>query len=63
MPGPKSNKLMSLRAAVVLLLALIVGVAVGALTYFGAKELPGAVLAGGGAFAAAVVWFDKIIAA
>jgi hypothetical protein len=47
----------------VLFCALIVGTATGALTYLGTKELANAVLAGGAAFAGAVIWLDKIIAA
>jgi hypothetical protein len=64
MPSPKSNKqpLLTLRTAVVLLCALIVGAAAGGLTYLGTKELTSAVLAGGTAFAGAVIWLDKIIA-
>lgn len=62
MPNPKSSKLLPLRTAVVLLCALLVGLTVGALTYLGAKEPAGAAIAGGGAFAGAVIWLDKIIA-
>lgn len=55
--------LLTLRAALVLFCALIVGSLTGGLTYLGTKESGKAVLAGGAAFAGAVIWFDKIIAA
>lgn len=62
MPSSKPPKLLPLRSAVVLLFALLIGALVGGLTYFGAKDLRSAVLAGGSAFAAAVLWLDGIIA-
>jgi hypothetical protein len=64
MPSPKPNKqpLLTLRATVVMLCALLIGAAAGALTYLGTQELAGAVLAGVSAFAGAVVWLDKIVA-
>jgi hypothetical protein len=62
MPKPRSNKLLPLRTAVILLCALLIGTTAGALTYFGAKNLTSATLAGGSAFAGAVLWLDKIIA-
>lgn len=64
MAGSKPTKqpLLPLRTAVVLLCALIVSTVVGGLTYLGSKELAGAILAGGAAFAGAVIWLDKIIA-
>lgn len=64
MPGSKPTKqpLLPLRTAVVLLCALIVGAVVGGLTYLGSKELASALLAGGTAFAGAVLWLDRVIA-
>lgn len=62
-PTPDKQPLLSLRTAVVLLTALVVGATAGGLTYLGTKQLAGAVLAGGTAFGGAVIWLDKIIAA
>lgn len=64
MAGSKPTKqpLLPLRTAVVLLCALIVSAVVGGLTYLGSRQLAGAILAGGTAFAGAVIWLDKIIA-
>jgi len=61
--NPTKKGLLTLRAAVVLFSALIVGAATCALTYFGTKEPSKALLAGVAAFAGAVIWLDKIIAA
>jgi len=61
--NPDKKGLLTLRAALVLSCALIVGTLAGGLTYLGTRELAKAVLAGGGAFAVSVIWFDKIIAA
>lgn len=60
--NPSKKGLLTLRAAVVLFCALIIGAATGALTYLGTKEPSNAVLAGGAAFAGAVIWLDTIIA-
>ena len=60
---PTKKGLLTLRAALVLFCALFIGALAGGLTYFGTREPAKAVLAGGGAFAGAVIWFDKIIAA
>ncbi len=62
MPSPKSPQLLPLRSAVVLLFALLIGALVGGLTYLGSNDLTSSVLTGGGAFATAVLWLDKIIA-
>ena len=52
-PTPDKQPLLSLRTAVVLLTALVVGATAGGLTYLGTKQLAGAVLAGGTAFGGA----------
>lgn len=64
MPGSKPTKqpLLTLRTAVVLFCALIVGATVGGLTYLGSREIVGGILAGGTAFAGAVIWLDNVIA-
>jgi len=56
-PGP----LLTVRAAVVLLLASIIGLIAGGLTYVGDHSLPGAVLVGGGAAGGALLLFHTII--
>ena len=61
--NPTKKGLLTLRAAVVLFCALIIGATTGYLTYLGTKEPTNAALAGGAAFAGAVIWLDKIIAA
>jgi hypothetical protein len=58
----KKQPILSLRATVLVLAAGIVGVAAGALTYHSSRSLAGAVFTGAGAFAAALVWFDHIVA-
>lgn len=53
--------LLSLRATVILLLALLIGVAAGVLTYLGGQPVPAAVLMGGGAAGAALALFHNLI--
>jgi hypothetical protein len=55
------DSLLSPRSALILLLAVLVGVAVGALTLAAAHAVPAAVLAGGAAWASAIKLFHKII--
>lgn len=62
MPSPKDSPLLSLRATVVLFCALIVGASAGGLTYLGSNNVSQAVLAGGAAFGAGVLWLHSIIA-
>lgn len=59
-PSP-SGPLLTVRATVVLLLALITGVLAGVLAYLGDHALPAAVLVGGGAAGAAVLLFHAVI--
>jgi hypothetical protein len=54
--------LLSLRAAVILTLALILGIAAGLLTYTAHRNLADATLFGGGAMATAVVVLNGLIA-
>ena len=63
MLSPSTDPLMTLRTAVVLMGGLLIGVAAGALTYFGTTNLATAALAGGSAFGVGVVWLHTIIAA
>lgn len=56
------DRLLSLRAAVILLFAAVIGTSIGGLMYVGGKELALAALAGLGAAGAAAVGLDKLIA-
>jgi len=56
-PGP----LLTVRAAVVLLTALIIGVIAGCLAYLAEHSAPSAVLWGGGAAGGALLLFHTII--
>lgn len=55
------NHLLTLRAAVVLLIAIIIGAAVGALTYLATKSVASAVLAGASSCGTAVLGLHKLI--
>ncbi len=55
--------MLNFKIAVELFMALVIGVAAGGLTFKAGKPLAAAVLAGGTAFGAAVVWLDQVIAA
>ena len=55
------EKLLTLRTAVLLLIALAIGAAAGALTYLSDYDLPAAVLVGGATFAGTLGFLDKII--
>jgi len=59
-PSPPSP-LLTVRAAVVLLLALMVGVLTGGLSYLADHSVPAAVLWGGGAAGSALALFDSVI--
>jgi hypothetical protein len=56
-PGP----LLTVRAAVILLLALVVGVLAGGLSYLTDHSVPHAVLWGGGAAGGALLLFHTVI--
>ena len=62
-PPPESEPtpLLTVRATVILLLAVLVGITAGVLTYLAQRSVPGAVLAGGGATGAAIALFNTII--
>ena len=60
-PAHNDESLLPLRAAVVLLFAIIIGAIAGGLTFLAAKSAPPAIIAGGSAFGAAVIWLDKLI--
>lgn len=51
-----------LRSIVLLVTSVLIGIAAGALTYMSSgKDAATAVIAGGAAFAAAMLWLDKIV--
>jgi len=54
-------QLLGVRAALVMLLAFVVGVVAGGLTFLQVHSVAAAVLAGGGAAGAALVIFDQIV--
>ncbi|NYI06890.1 hypothetical protein [Allostreptomyces psammosilenae] len=60
-PSDAEEPLLTLRAAVVFLLGALTGVAAGVLSGLGGAGIPAAVLAGGAAAGAAVVFFRSII--
>ncbi len=59
-PSPP-DPLLTVRAAVVLLLALVVGLLAGGLSYLMGHSLPSAVLSGGGAAGAGLMLFHSVI--
>jgi len=56
-----SDPLFSVRAALVLLLAFIVGLVAGVLAYLAKPSIPAAVLVGGGAAGGALLMFNSLI--
>ncbi|MBI5341373.1 MAG: hypothetical protein HZB45_27135 [Mycolicibacterium rufum] len=59
---PTKTPLLTLRAFVLILVSLLVAAIAGFLTYLGSREIVGAVLAGGGAFAATLKLLDTLVA-
>jgi hypothetical protein len=59
---PSADPLLTVRAAVVLLLALLAGAAAAVLTYLEYHSVPGAGLAGGAAGGSAILLFNSVIA-
>lgn len=55
------NPLLPLRSAFVLIVALLIGLAAGGLTYLVTHSPPAAVLAGGGVFGSSVALLHKLI--
>jgi hypothetical protein len=60
-PADDRGPLLPLRAALILLAALVTGIAAGVLAYLGGARPPEAVLTGGGAFGAAVALLNTLI--
>ncbi len=61
MSVPPTNPLLSLRSAVLLLIAVLIGIGVGVLTALAGEPVPTAVIAGGGAGGAALLVLNQII--
>lgn len=61
MPEPSNGPLLTVRAALVLLLALLTGAVAATLTYLEYHSVPGAVLADGGATSGAILLFNTVI--
>ncbi|WP_142281513.1 hypothetical protein [Mycobacterium kyorinense] len=54
-------KILTLRAAFLLMSALVCGACAAALIYLGSRDAGRAVISGVAVFAGAVVWFDKVV--
>jgi hypothetical protein len=61
MPTPP-DPLLNLRAALLLLIALIVGLIAGSLSYLSTRDVPAAVLIGGAAAGGALALFHNLLA-
>jgi hypothetical protein len=59
-PAPP-EPLLTVRAALVLLLAVVIGLLAGGLSYLADNSVPSAILRGGAASAAATLLFHKVI--
>ncbi|MBM4487804.1 hypothetical protein MWT96_24690 (plasmid) [Prescottella equi] len=61
MSTPPSEPLLSLRSAVLLLIAALIGIGVGVLTVFAGQPVATAIIAGGGAGGASLMALEKLI--
>jgi hypothetical protein len=59
--NPPADPLLTVRAAVIFLLALLAGTVATVLTYLDSHSVPDAFLAGGGAVGGAVLLFNSVI--
>lgn len=62
MSDSSADPLLTLRAAVILLLALLAGAIAAVLMYLEYHSVPGAALTGGGAIGGAILLFNSVIA-
>lgn len=62
MPKPSSPELLSLRAAVIFTVALVIGCVGGLLAYLAQRSAAKAIFAGGAAFGASVALLNGIVA-
>ena len=60
-PADEPTPLLTVRATVILLLALLIGITAGLLTYLAQHSVPEAILTGGGATGAATALLNTII--
>jgi hypothetical protein len=58
---PSAGPLLSVRSAVVLLTAIVIGITAGVLSYLSSHDVPGAVLVGGGGAGAAIILFHTLL--
>ena len=61
MPSPPPDPLLTVRAVVVLMLSLIVGLLAGGLSYLAAHDVPTALLVAGGAFGGTVALSHSLL--
>lgn len=61
MANSPGDPLLTVRAAVILLLALLTGATAGVLAYLAHRSVPGAALTGGGAAGGAILLFNTVI--
>jgi hypothetical protein len=59
--SPQRPPLFTVRTLVILVVATLVGIAIGILTYMGTKRAPGALLAGAGAFGACLIGLHQLV--
>jgi hypothetical protein len=60
-PRPTPGPLLTVRAAVVLLMAMVAGLVAGALSYLATRSVPAAMLTAGGAAGAAMMLFHTLV--
>lgn len=60
-PTPPPGPLLSVRAALIFFLSVVCAAAAGGLSYLATRSAPDSGIYAGGAFAGAVVFFNKII--
>ena len=61
MPTPPPGPLLSIRAALILLIAIVVGLAAGVLGYFAHEGIAAAMLVGGGGAGGALALFHTLL--
>lgn len=61
MPAPSPGPLLTVRAALVLLIALVIGLIAGVLGYLSNHDVPAAALMGGGAAGGALILFHVLL--
>lgn len=59
--SPTEPTLLTVRATVIILVAVLIGAGAGGLTYLSSRDPAAAVLAGGAAFGASLIALNKVI--